>query len=103
LVFLSLEKTFPGFDQHLPAKCPVFPLLFGAEHYQSLGTASTNVGRWSFSILSSATTWRFDKNFVSINQIAHIAFSRIVAILKYDVILSPDINAVIIALPNKTF
>jgi hypothetical protein len=34
----------PEFDQKLPAKCSVFPLLFGAEHHQSLETALTNVG-----------------------------------------------------------
>jgi hypothetical protein len=34
----------PGFDRHLPAKCSVFPLLFGVEHYESLETALTNVG-----------------------------------------------------------
>jgi hypothetical protein len=34
----------PEFDQHLPAKCSVFPLLFGAEHYQSLEIVFTNVG-----------------------------------------------------------
>jgi hypothetical protein len=34
----------PGFDQHLPAKRSVFPLLFGAEHYQSLEIALTSVG-----------------------------------------------------------
>jgi hypothetical protein len=49
-VLISLEsllqtaKQLPGFDQHLPAKCSVFPLLFGAEHYQSLEIALTNVG-----------------------------------------------------------
>jgi hypothetical protein len=54
----------PGFDQHLPSKCSVFPLLFGAEHYQSLEIALTNVGlhylKVDFSILSSVTTLRFD-------------------------------------------
>jgi hypothetical protein len=30
---------------HLPAKCSVFPLLFGAEHHQSLEIALTNVGQ----------------------------------------------------------
>jgi hypothetical protein len=44
LIFMGFEKTLPGFDQHLPAKCSVFPLLFGAEHYQSLEMSSTNVG-----------------------------------------------------------
>jgi hypothetical protein len=44
LTFVGFEKTLPGIDQHLPAKCSVFPLLFGAEHYQSLGIALTNVG-----------------------------------------------------------
>jgi hypothetical protein len=32
-------SKLPGFDQHLPAKCSVFPLLFDAEHYESLETA----------------------------------------------------------------
>jgi hypothetical protein len=41
---LQNAKQLPGFDQHLPAKCSVFPLLFGAEHYQSLEIALTNVG-----------------------------------------------------------
>jgi hypothetical protein len=40
---LDFEKTLPGFDQHLPAKCSGFPLLFGAEHYQSLEIALTSV------------------------------------------------------------
>jgi hypothetical protein len=44
LIFVDLEKTLSGFDQHLPSKCSVFPLLFGAGHYQSLETALTNVG-----------------------------------------------------------
>jgi hypothetical protein len=42
--FVGVEKTRPGVDPPLPAKCSVFPLLFGAEHYQSLETALTNVG-----------------------------------------------------------
>jgi hypothetical protein len=33
-----------GFDQQLPANCLVFPPRFGAEHYQSLEIALTNVG-----------------------------------------------------------
>jgi hypothetical protein len=33
-----------GFDQKLPAECSIFPLLFGAEHYQSLEIALINVG-----------------------------------------------------------
>jgi hypothetical protein len=41
---VGFEKTLPGFDQHLPAKCFVFPFLFLAEHNQSLEIASTNVG-----------------------------------------------------------
>jgi hypothetical protein len=41
---VGFEKTLPGFDQHLPAKCSVFPLLVDAEHYQSLEIALTNVG-----------------------------------------------------------
>jgi hypothetical protein len=36
-------SKLPGFDQHLPVKCFVFPL--GAEHYQSLETALTDVGQ----------------------------------------------------------
>jgi hypothetical protein len=43
LIFMGFEKTLPGFDQQLPAKCSVFPFLFGAEHYQSLEIALTNV------------------------------------------------------------
>jgi hypothetical protein len=42
---VDFEKTFPGFDQHLPAKCSVFPLLFGAEQYQSLEITLINVGQ----------------------------------------------------------
>jgi hypothetical protein len=34
----------PGFDQQLPEKCSVFPLFFGAEHFQSLEIALTNIG-----------------------------------------------------------
>jgi hypothetical protein len=42
---VGFEKTFPGFDQHLPAKCSVFPVvLFVVEQYQSLEIALTNVG-----------------------------------------------------------
>jgi hypothetical protein len=37
LIYVDFEKT-------LPAKCSAFPLLFGAEHYQSLEIALTNVG-----------------------------------------------------------
>jgi hypothetical protein len=44
LIFVGFEKTLPGFDEHLPAKCSVLPFLFGAEHYKSLETAVTNVG-----------------------------------------------------------
>jgi hypothetical protein len=44
-IFVGFEKTLPGFDQRLPAKCSVFPLLFGAEHYQSLETALINFGQ----------------------------------------------------------
>jgi hypothetical protein len=40
---MGLEKRLPGFGQQLPAKCSVFPFLFGAEHYQSLETALANV------------------------------------------------------------
>jgi hypothetical protein len=45
LIFVGFEKTLPGFAQHLPAKCSVFPLLVGAEHYQSLVIALTDVGQ----------------------------------------------------------
>jgi hypothetical protein len=38
IIFVGCKKALPGFDQQLPAKCSVFPLLFGAEHYQSLET-----------------------------------------------------------------
>jgi hypothetical protein len=34
-----------GFDDHLPEKCPFFPFLFGAERYQCLEVALTNVGQ----------------------------------------------------------
>jgi hypothetical protein len=44
LIFVGFEKTLPGFDQLLPAKCSVFTLHFGAEHYQSLEIALTNFG-----------------------------------------------------------
>jgi hypothetical protein len=43
-MFVGFERMLPGFDQHLAAKCPVIPLLFGAEHHQSLAIALTNVG-----------------------------------------------------------
>jgi hypothetical protein len=29
-------SKLPGFDQHLPAKCLVFPYRLGTEHYQPL-------------------------------------------------------------------
>jgi hypothetical protein len=45
LIFVASEKTLPGFDQQLPAKCSVIPLLFGAEHNQSLEIALTNDGQ----------------------------------------------------------
>jgi hypothetical protein len=38
-------SKLPGLDQQLPAKCSIFPLLFGAEHYESLEIALTNVGQ----------------------------------------------------------
>jgi hypothetical protein len=44
LIFVGFEKTLPGFDQQLPAKCSVFPLLFGAEHYHSLEIALSKIG-----------------------------------------------------------
>jgi hypothetical protein len=44
LIFVGFDKTHPGFDQHRPAKSSVFLLLSGAEHYQSLEIALTNVG-----------------------------------------------------------
>jgi hypothetical protein len=44
LISVGFEKTLPEFYQHLPAKCSVFPLLFGAEHYQPLATVLTSVG-----------------------------------------------------------
>jgi hypothetical protein len=40
---VGFEKTLPGFNQHLPAKCSVFPLLFGAEHNQSLEIALISI------------------------------------------------------------
>jgi hypothetical protein len=42
---VGFEKRLPEFDQQVPAKCSVFPLRFGAEHFQSLEIASTNVGQ----------------------------------------------------------
>jgi hypothetical protein len=44
LISVGFEKTLPGFEQHLPAKCSVFLLLLGAVHYQSLEIALPNVG-----------------------------------------------------------
>jgi hypothetical protein len=44
LIFVGFKKMLPGLNQHLPVKCSVSPLFFGAEHYQSLKTALTNVG-----------------------------------------------------------
>jgi hypothetical protein len=44
MIFVGFEKTLPGFDQHLPAKCSAFPLLSGAEHCQSLEIVLTDVG-----------------------------------------------------------
>jgi hypothetical protein len=41
---VGFEKKLPGFSQHLPAKFSIFPILFGAEHYQSLEIALLNVG-----------------------------------------------------------
>jgi hypothetical protein len=41
---VGFEEKLPGFEQHLPEKCSVFPLLFGKEHYQSLKIALTKVG-----------------------------------------------------------
>jgi hypothetical protein len=59
--FVDFEKTLLGFDRHLPA---VFPLLVGAEHYQSLEIALPNVGehylKVEFSIAISVTTLPFD-------------------------------------------
>jgi hypothetical protein len=42
--FVDYAKTFPGFNQQLPAKCLVFLLLFGAERYKSLEITLANVG-----------------------------------------------------------
>jgi hypothetical protein len=42
--FIGFEKTLSEFNQHLHAKCSVFPLLFSAEHYQCLETALSSVG-----------------------------------------------------------
>jgi hypothetical protein len=44
LQHVGFEKTLPGSDQHLPAKCSDFPLLSSAEHHHSLEIALTNVG-----------------------------------------------------------
>jgi hypothetical protein len=44
LLIARKMPKLPGFDQHLPAKCSVFPLFFSAEHDQSLEIALTNVG-----------------------------------------------------------
>jgi hypothetical protein len=41
---MDFEKTLPGFDQKLPAKCSVFQFLLGAEHYQFLEITLTNIG-----------------------------------------------------------
>jgi hypothetical protein len=41
---VGFEKMLPGFDQHLPPKCSVLPLLFGSERCQPLEIALTNVG-----------------------------------------------------------
>jgi hypothetical protein len=43
-IFVGFEKMLPRFDQQFPAKCSVFPLLFGAEHNKSLEIVLTNVG-----------------------------------------------------------
>lgn len=33
LIFVVFDKKLPGFDQQLQVKFPVFPIIFGAEHY----------------------------------------------------------------------
>jgi hypothetical protein len=38
-------RSFLDSIKHLPAKCPVSPLLFAAEHYESLEIALTNIGQ----------------------------------------------------------
>jgi hypothetical protein len=43
-IFVGFEKRPPWFDQHFPAKFSVFPLVFRAEHHQSLEIALANVG-----------------------------------------------------------
>jgi hypothetical protein len=43
LIFVGFEKTLSGFGQQLPANCSVFLFLSGAEYYQSLEIALTNV------------------------------------------------------------
>jgi hypothetical protein len=65
LIFVGFEKTLPGFDQHFPVTCSVCQSLFGAEHYQSLEIALTNIG-WHYLkvdlfIFSSVTMLPFDK------------------------------------------
>jgi hypothetical protein len=42
---VGFEETLPGFDQHLPEECSVFPLLSGADYSQSLEIALNNVGK----------------------------------------------------------
>jgi hypothetical protein len=41
---MSKRAKLPELDQHVPANRSVFPLFFGAEHYQSPEIALTNVG-----------------------------------------------------------
>jgi hypothetical protein len=44
LIVVGFEQTLPVFDQRLSEKFSVFPLLSGAEYYQSLEIALTKVG-----------------------------------------------------------
>jgi hypothetical protein len=79
LNFVVFEKTRPGFNQNFPIMCSVFSLHFGAEHYQSLEIAVTNVMehylREGISIPSSVITLHFNNKLCFEKQSMHIAFS----------------------------
>jgi hypothetical protein len=45
---MAQMSKLPGFDQHLPAKCSFFPLLFGEGYYQSIEITLPNILSYAF-------------------------------------------------------
>jgi hypothetical protein len=82
-------ENFPGFNQHLPVTCSVIPLLFSAEHYQSLENSVTNIRLHYLRVVNGLC---FENHSMHLDSL-----------LWYDIKISLDINAASIELSNKTF